>query len=261
MGRMLIAKFLCVLITLLIVTESLEARRRFGGGSKSSRSDSDSNSSRRDYDGKNSAGTTRGRIPFFFIGSSGEKIELVYDLPNNSNFALEGDDYDIGFKYNAKKAYGVTMMSDKKNGTFVLYHKKKYLPYDDKAKALVIHQLGSDPSVAYRRKLNEMPDNQPLLDSEKSDPKSFNFGWIGFVMFIGLLFMLKNTIFGLIGGFRNLFDSSGAPDKSNGEVDHKSIDDRISARLTEMRNENFAPGASTGSYPTAAPSGFGRKSL
>jgi hypothetical protein len=260
LSRVLVAKFLCAIMAFLMITDSVDARRRFGGGSRSSRSDSDSSASRRDRD-SSSAGTTRSGIPFFFVGSSGDKIELVYDLPDTDSFAHDGDNYNIGFKYNAKKAYGVTLMSDKKSGTFVLYHRKKYIPYDDKAKELVIHQLGSDPSVAYRAKLSAMPDSQPVPGSEKNDSESSGFGWIGFVLLAGFLFMMKNTITGVFAASRNLLQSSGPPDTSDSDQNSKSVEDRISARLTEMRNENLAPGASTGSYPTAAPSGFGRKSF
>jgi len=76
-------------------------------------------------------------IPFF---SSGESIDLVYDLPNEQPFVRDGEFLDIGY------------LNSRKGNAYVLYHGDRYNKLSDGDIALFTGILGFDPTAEHRAK-------------------------------------------------------------------------------------------------------------
>jgi hypothetical protein len=89
-----------------------------------------------------------GVFPSFGGGSSSivEKIDKVYDLPDNGTYFHEGKYYDIGNFYQVRdgaETHGVKPI-------LVLYNGDRYLRLDESQLALITADLGFDPTAGFR---------------------------------------------------------------------------------------------------------------
>ncbi|MES2444008.1 MAG: hypothetical protein V4574_14360 [Pseudomonadota bacterium] len=85
-----------------------------------------------------------------FGGSSSfeEKIDKVYDLPDNATYSNDGKYYDLGSFYQIRD--GAEMHGPKP--VFVLYSGDRYVRLDDAQLAILTEDLGMDPTAVFRAK-------------------------------------------------------------------------------------------------------------
>ncbi|MEP7006474.1 MAG: hypothetical protein ABI810_10850 [Sphingomonas bacterium] len=79
---------------------------------------------------------------FFFIpiprfGAS-ETIDQVYDLPDRAPFIRDGENWDVGY------------LNGRFGNAYVLYHGDSYTKLDDERIAILIDELGFDPTAKHR---------------------------------------------------------------------------------------------------------------
>lgn len=96
-------------------------------------------------------------IPFF---SSGESIDLVYDLPNEQPFVRDGEFLDIGY------------LNSRKGNAYVLYHGDRYNKLSDGDIALFTGLLGFDPTAAHRAQHASGAESAPVKQADAIQPKS-----------------------------------------------------------------------------------------
>jgi len=90
-----------------------------------------------------------GAFPSFGGGGSSsivEKIDKVYDLPDNGTYFHDGKYYDIGNFYQVRD--GIAMQGGKP--VLVLYNGDRYLRLDDTQLAIITADLGFDPTSGFR---------------------------------------------------------------------------------------------------------------
>jgi hypothetical protein len=216
-----------------------------------------------------------------FGGSSySEKIDKVYDLPDNDTYLNGGQYYDLGAFYRLRNGAEVRPAAP----VFVLYNGDRYLRLDDAKLALIKEDLGMDPTAAYRaryaanlptrpRSSNEIerregetpeqfrarmrgvapPEHRENAASDSSPATQFVMGWL-VAMLVPMVAILWFSFARLRKFLRRRAASAIMPiDETMPELNTTSFDQRIAARLRELDG-----GPGNAMVPAAART-FGRK--
>ncbi|QCM10617.1 hypothetical protein CFBP6625_09810 [Agrobacterium tumefaciens] len=162
-------------------------------------------------------------IPGF---SSGETIDLVYDLPNTATFLRDGKAYDLGY------------LNSSKGNAYVLYHGDRYSKLSDADIARLKATLGFDPTAKHRIE-------RTALDAESGRWNSviIVLMWAGgiFVLFrVGLL-LIRSVI-------RSLTSPAGAEKDSE-----DAVDTPLEIRKKQMMNRHWSDNDADHGARTVAP--------
>lgn len=190
--------------------------------------------------------------------SSGQKIDFVRDLPNESPFEYDGQYYDLGYLYSERSSRG---------GGFVLYHDDQYVQLDSAGLSDVRMALGEDPTEGYVPPSGGTPRTFSDTGSSESPypggtpvaPRARSSGAGGAFATIGVLFLI------FVGGAARFFMRSAFGFGYGGwrrrpviEADYADpFASRVSARMAELDNER----ARTGGYDAPQSGGFGKRGI
>lgn len=209
----------------IIAIDDAEARRkfRFGGGSSTSRN-YDNNASRVDAHSTATRRSTRVIVvPTGYHGGTSTKrnnnnIELVYAMPNTSDYAYGGGYFDVGFRH-----------IDAESGEYVIYEGVHYMALKPKLQAQIAARLGFDPVEQHKKARAQrlVDDGASSVSSAAAKTAQQNFfGQGGAYVMALLLFVIGGVI---IYAYRRRV--MGAL-----EVDgHANLEERMNARLKSMR--------------------------
>lgn len=223
-----------------------------------------------------------GAMPSFGSGGYAEKIDKVYDLPDNGTYFHDGKYYDIGNFYTVS-AGGARAYP--KNPTFVLYHGDRYIKLDEAQLALLREDLGFDPTETFRKEYaakypaqsgNTSPNAIERHDGEsieafrdrvramagaRSSPRSPSAaedsapssGGMGVGGFLFTMLVVGVVMAAGIRGMRRRTVVPGASDPD--DMRHMSFDERVARRLRETREQGgFDPAPTPSPMPATAPS-------
>lgn len=228
---------------ILVSADDAEARKfRFGGGSKKS---SYSKSSSR-----GNSSTTVVVVPTYRSGHSysraqdgtGEAkadsngIQLVYDMPNTSDYAYASGHFDIGYRADAED-------TDK----YVIYAGPHYMTLKPKLQGQIAERLGFDPVENHKKARSERGEVVPTSpvavqtvaapiatpdpvqpEAAKTDtPAPAASGSMSFLPI--LVFFVVLTVAGVI------FMLFRGRDSGTVEVGRANMEDRVNARLQALR--------------------------
>jgi hypothetical protein len=207
--------------------------------------------------------------------SSGETIDLVRDLPDTGTFEREGEYWDLGYLYRQRRAFGVTVSSDRSAGFFVLYRGDRYVKLDEEGIALLAGALGEDPTAGYRgaaaaASASGAAAGIPIAADDAADRRRARAGGdnasgsgtgggvagalVGMLLVVGLGLLAARKLMGGITGLARTVTAGGgryggrdgddAPARQNSD----SFEQRVAARLAELERGSAGPPA-----PAAAP--------
>jgi hypothetical protein len=209
--------------------------------------------------------------------SSGETIDLVRDLPDTETFEREGEYWDLGYLYRQRKAFGVTVSSDKSAGFFVLYRGDRYVKLDEEGIALLAGTLGEDPTVGYRSEAATASASGaaagiPIAADAAADRRRAPIGGdgasasgtgggvagalVGMLIVVGLALLAARKLMGGVTGLARTLTAAGGggrhgePGGEHGPVHQISdtFEQRVAARLAELER-----GPAVAPAPAAAP--------
>jgi hypothetical protein len=225
------------------------------------------------------------------FGSSGyaEKIDKVYDLPDNGTYFHDGKYYDLGAFYQVRDGAEIYPAEP----SFVLYNGDRYVKLDGAQLTMLTVELGMDPTATYRanyasksvalprpksaNEIERLPGetNAQLrarvramghdgsagaaaANAGSSTAAQVGAGWLG-AFFLPMLMIGGLFVFGLRKFLRKRVAAVIASgDEAPVEVNATSFDQRIAARLRELE------GGQSGmlvepAMASPAPRTFGRK--
>jgi hypothetical protein len=221
-----------------------------------------------------------------FGGSSGyaEKIDKVYDLPDNGTYFHDGKYYDLGAFYQVRDGAEIYPAEP----SFVLYNADRYVKLDGAQLTMLTVDLGMDPTATYRANYAAKAPARPKSANEierlpgetsaqlrarvsamgrdrgtnaaagsagSSSAGQVGAGWLG-AFFLPMLMIGGLFVFGLRKFLRKRVAAViASDDEAAVEVNAASFDQRIAARRRELEGGQGGVAAPA----MAAPRTFGRK--
>lgn len=233
----------------------------------------------------------RRRFRFFSFGGGGgssyaEKIDKVYDLPDNGTYFHDGKYYDLGAFYTVRDGASIYPAEP----SFVLYNGDSYVKLDSIQLSVISADLGTDPTASYRAtysaKVPERPKSRAEVErlpgettdelrarvrkmaAERGDAPAADAAAPARKGGVGTLFVAMLVIGGAfmlwLRGFlkRRVRESILGPEESSSP--DSAFNQRVAARLRELEIERQAQGQQPAPEMDAAPAmpaprTFGRK--
>ncbi|MCA6120756.1 hypothetical protein J6500_02390 [Bradyrhizobium sp. WSM 1704] len=207
-------------------------------------------------------------IPIPGFGGGGERIDLVYDLPNEPPFIRDGQGIDVGYLHSPK------------GNAYVLYQGDRYTKLGDAEIAMLTGVLGFDPAArhraeyarpappqkerpnvverragesaedfearkkafieAHRAAMAERAASRPAQEAvggpTQSTTAGRTAGWLSALSIVAVVAILLGAVWKLRHRILRAKDSAGRDESM--EASYASVDARIADRLSQLQRES-----------------------